>query len=230
ILWSLSVEEMFYLFFPLLATLLSKRKLLLPLLCLFILAGPFARARIFNPNPIWREYSYLGGMDAIALGCLTAILLSNKRLSRVATHACAWCGAALLIFVLCFSIQANRWSLGRDGLDMSILALGAALAITAAAQSEWQAPRILAPLKVLGQRSYEIYLTHMFVVMGLFMLFLRLGKPMPAVPLLFLSAIAASGLLGWLVAVYFAEPINRWLRRRTGAGESVLGAAIPEVD
>jgi peptidoglycan/LPS O-acetylase OafA/YrhL len=230
ILWSLSVEEMFYLFFPLLARLLSKKQLFLPLLGLFILAGPFARAKAFNPNPVWREYSYLGGMDAIAIGCLTAILLSNKRLSRTAIHACAWSGAALLIFVLCFSIQTNHWGLGRNGLDMTILALGAALAITAAAQSEWQAPRILAPLKVLGQRSYEIYLTHMFAVMALFALFLRFGKPMLAVPLLFLSMIAASGLLGWLVAVYFAEPMNRWLRRRTGAGEFVLGAAIPEAD
>ena len=230
ILWSLSVEETFYLFFPLIARLLSKKQLLLPLLGLFILAGPFARAKAFNSNPVWREYSYLGGMDAIALGCLTAILLSGRRLSRTAIRICAWPGIVLLLFTLCFSIQANRWGLGRNGLDMTILAIGAALAITAAAQSEWPAPRILAPLKVLGQRSYEIYLTHMFAVMALFALFLRFGKPMPAVPLLFLGAIAIAGVLGWLVAVFFAEPMNRWLRRRTGAGESVLGAAMPEVD
>lgn len=36
--------------------------------------GPFARTVWAHDNETWQEYSYLGGMDAIALGCLTAIL------------------------------------------------------------------------------------------------------------------------------------------------------------
>src|SRR4029077_9214244 len=73
ILWSLSVEEMFYLFFPLICLLFRSRRLLVIPLAVFVVLGPFARSRAFNPNPVWREYSYLGGMDAIALGCLTAL-------------------------------------------------------------------------------------------------------------------------------------------------------------
>lgn len=34
------------------------------------------------PNPVWREYSYLGRMDAIAFGCLTAIVLARKPLAQ----------------------------------------------------------------------------------------------------------------------------------------------------
>jgi peptidoglycan/LPS O-acetylase OafA/YrhL len=230
ILWSLSVEEMFYLFFPLLAKPLSRKKLLWPLLILLMIAGPFARSKAFNPNPVWREYSYLGGMDAIAMGCLTALLVSGRRLQSIAVHACGWCGAALLTFSLCFSVRAYKWGLGKNGLLMTILAVGASLVIVAAAQSGWTAPRVLAPLRVLGQRSYEIYLTHMFVVMALFTVFVRVGKPMYGVPVLFVCAIAAAGLLGWMVAVFFAEPMNRALRRRFGIDESVLGAAQPEVD
>jgi peptidoglycan/LPS O-acetylase OafA/YrhL len=230
ILWSLSVEEMFYLFFPLVAKPLSRKKLLWPLLVLLMIAGPFARSKAFNPNPVWREYSYLGGMDAIAMGCLTALLVAGRRLQRFALHACGWCGAALLVFSLCFSVRAYKWGLGKNGLLMTILAVGASLVIVAASQSGWTAPRVLAPLRVLGQRSYEIYLTHMFAVMALFTVFVRIGKPMHGVPVLFLCAIAFAGLLGWLVAVFFAEPMNRALRRRFGIGESVLGAAQPEVD
>jgi peptidoglycan/LPS O-acetylase OafA/YrhL len=230
ILWSLSVEEMFYLFFPLFAKVLRKRWLLVALLLLFVVAGPFARAKAFNHNPVWREYSYLGGMDAIALGCLTAMLLAARKLSRRWLAACKVSGGALLVFSLCFSDSAYRWGLGRDGLNMSVLALGACLLIAAAAQSGWRSPRVFAPLKLLGQRSYEVYLTHMFAVMALFAAFMRWGKPLRGVPLLFIAAIVASGLLGWLVAVGYAEPINRLIRRRTGVDAKRVGAAYPEVD
>ena len=73
ILWSLSVEEMFYLFFPLICRVLGRGKLLVAALLLFVVLGPFARTVLAQGNELWQEYSYLGGMDAIALGCLTAI-------------------------------------------------------------------------------------------------------------------------------------------------------------
>jgi peptidoglycan/LPS O-acetylase OafA/YrhL len=230
ILWSLSVEEMFYLFFPLVARALRTKRFLIPVLLCFIVAGPFARVKPFNMNPVWREYSYLGGMDAIAIGCLAALLTAGRKLRRPVLLAFGWIGSALLVFSLCFTIKAYQLGLGKSGLNMTILAAGGALVIIAATQSEWRAPRLLTPLRVLGQRSYEIYLTHMFAVMALFDIFLHLGKPMRGVPILFVMAIVTAGFLGWLVAVTFAEPMNRWIRRRAGAGESVLGAAQPEVD
>jgi len=78
ILWSLSIEEMFYLFFPLAARFLGRHKLFIALLLAFVVAGPFARTVLTHGNEVWREYSYLGGMDAIALGCLTALFLSRR--------------------------------------------------------------------------------------------------------------------------------------------------------
>lgn len=227
ILWSLSVEEMFYLFFPLLTRLLRKPRFLLPVLTLFVIAGPFARARAFNPNPVWREYSYLGGMDAIALGCITAILLFNRSLSKTSIRICATIGSALLMFSLGFSIRAYAWGLGRNGLNMTILAIGTCLVIAASAQSSRRSPRLLAPILALGRYSYEIYLTHMFAVMALFTAFLSLGKPLRIVPALFLAAIVASGALGWLVAALYSEPMNRWIRTKASEDARRLGAAIP---
>lgn len=230
ILWSLSVEEMFYLFFPLVARVLRTNGLLIALLICFVVAGPFARIKPFNMNPVWREYSYLGGMDAIAIGCLTAIMLAGRTLRRSTIIASGLIGSALLVFSLCFSITAYKWSLGKTGLNMTIVAVGAALIICAASQSRWQAPRFLTPLRILGQRSYEIYLTHMFALIGIFALFVRFGKPLRGVPALFVAVIFVAGLLGWLIAVLFAEPMNLWLRRQTNTGESVLGGAQPQVD
>ncbi len=228
ILWSLSVEEMFYLFFPLAARLLRTKKLLVALLTIFVIAGPFARAKAFNPNPVWREYSYPGGMDAIVLGCLTAMFLSGKRLSKAAMYACGAVGIALLIFSLGFSIRAYTWGLGRNGLNMTVLAVGTCLAVAAAAQSGWQAPRLFGPLLLLGRHSYEVYLTHMFVVLGAFAVFVHYGAQMRDVAFLFMGVIAGAALLGRLVAMVYAEPMNRWVRRKTGDDAGAVGAVVPE--
>ena len=208
ILWSLSVEEMFYLFFPLTRWLRGRG--LMALLCVFIVLGPFARAVFSQGNEVWHEYSYLGGMDAIAFGCLTAITSSGRTLSRVVVRWLGVIGAALLTFSLGASNLAAAWGLGASGLDMTVVAIGTCLVITAAAQSEWAAPRILLPLTRLGQRSYEVYLTHMFVVFALFGLFKT------PVTLLFVATILGAALLGEAVARLYSEPMNRWLRANRG--------------
>jgi peptidoglycan/LPS O-acetylase OafA/YrhL len=213
ILWSLSVEEMFYLFFPLICRLMRRERFLAVLLFCFVIAGPFARAKAFNPNPVWREYSYLGGMDAIALGCLTALLLEHVVLSRRIVWTAALCGAALLLFSLGFSIQAYVWGLGRNGLNMTVLAVGVCCVIAWAAQTRWHSWKILRPLRMLGQRSYEVYLTHIFVVLGVFDLFVARGKPMAAVWPMFAAVVVLAGLAGELVARGYSEPMNHWLRR-----------------
>ena len=224
IIWSLSVEEMFYLFFPLVCFVLGRRKLLVVLLLSFVVVGPFGRTVLAHGNEVWREYSYLAGMDAIALGCLTALFVARRRLSHHLLLTVGSVGAVLLIFSLCFSIRANSWGLDRNGLNMTILALGTCMVIIAVAQTEWRSPQVLAPFLLLGQRSYEVYLTHMFIVFGLFHFFLMAGKPMKAVPVLFLAVIGIAVLLGELVARFYSEPMNRWLRKHWGDGPEKLGS------
>lgn len=228
ILWSLSVEEMFYLFFPLICRLLGRGRLLFTLLLAFVVIGPFGRTVLAHGSGVWQEYSYLGGMDAIALGCLTGLIVSRKRFSRLALWILSCFGAVLLVFILCFSLQADRWGLGQTGLDLTLLAAGACMSTIAAAQTGCRSPRILAPLLKLGQRSYEIYLTHMFVVFALFEIFLTVGKPLPAVPALFVAVILFAGLLGELVARSYSEPMNRFLRQRWGNEFKRLGSVREE--
>ena len=213
ILWSLSVEEAFYLFFPLACRLFHRARFLLIPLLVFIVLGPFARSHTFNLNPVWREYSYLGGMDAIAMGCMTALFVSQRTLSKLTLRISGFCGATLLTLCLCFSDLSGKLDLQRNGLDMSILAVGTCLIVVAAAQSRWRAPGFLRPLLNLGQRSYETYLTHLFVALGLFGLFLAGGKPMILVPGLFIATVFLAGAAGDIVARYYSEPMNRWLRK-----------------
>jgi len=226
VLWSLSVEETFYLAFPLLCRLLGGGKRLVALLLVFVALGPLGRTVLTRGNPVWREYSYLGGMDAIALGCLTALLLFHRRLSGKSLAALGTTGAALMVFILGFSLRSESFGLDRSGLSMSILAIGACMIIAVAAQTRGQSPRVFGPLLGLGQGSYEVYLTHMFVVFGLFHGFVAAGKPLWAVPVLFVTTILASGLLGVLVAQHYSEPMNRMLRRLWSDGPNPLGSAL----
>jgi len=215
VLWSLSIEEMFYLFFPIACLVFGGKKRFIALLAVFVALGPISRTFWTHGNEIWAEKSYLGSMDAIALGCLTALLVSGIAFSRRALRGMAVCGAAILILCLCFEQQIYEWGVGRHGLYMSLLALGTCLMIAASAQTKWKSPRILTPVLKLGQYSYEIYLTHMFVVFALFDLFVHLGKRMSMVAPFFLGAVVFSSILGAIVARTYSEPMNRILRGRT---------------
>jgi peptidoglycan/LPS O-acetylase OafA/YrhL len=225
ILWSLSVEEMFYLFFPLIFWLLGRGKIFISLLLAFVVLGPVGRTFVHG-NEIWHEYSYLGSMDAISFGCLTALFVAKHRLSRAAVLALVGVGTAVLIFSLGLSLKADSWGLASNGLDMTLLAAGTCMLIAASAQTRWRSPRLLCPLLKLGQRSYEIYLSHMFVVFALFRLFVASGKPMSGVAALFLSVIVMSGLLGEFIARSYSEPVNRLLRERWGDGAGRLGSVV----
>jgi peptidoglycan/LPS O-acetylase OafA/YrhL len=212
ILWSLSVEEVFYLFFPVVCRVFGRSKLLFAILVSLVALGPIARTVFAHGNEIWEEYSYLGGMEGIALGCLTALMVSRIHFSRAMLWILGGGGTTIVACSLIFSWQAYVGWPGRTGLNMTILGVGTCMFIAATAQTGWRSPRWLRPLLRIGQYSYEVYLTHMFVVFGLFGLFLDVGKPMRLVPVLFVLAILISGLLGAAVSGLYSEPLNRFLR------------------
>jgi peptidoglycan/LPS O-acetylase OafA/YrhL len=232
ILWSLSVEEMFYLFFPVVCFLFAgnrlfgRGKLFIGILLTFVVLGPFGRTLWTHGNLIWRDYSYLGGMEGIALGCLTALIVSRIRFSQRVLWTLGGVGALIVSLSLIFSWQTHRDWLGRSGMRMTVIGIGTCMFIAATAQMEWKAPRVLRPLLKIGEFSYEVYLTHMFVVFGFFDLFLDAGKPMRWVPVLFVATILIAGLLGAAVANLYSEPMNRLLRSKLG---SAGGIRVPSI-
>ena len=141
VLWSLSVEETFYFFFPLVSRALGGRKrLFVAALLTFVVLGPIARAVFDRSNAVWYEYSYLGGMDAIALGCLTALILSAVHLKRHHFRLAGLAGFALVTSSLAFR---RIPTLVHTGLHMSIVAIGTCLLIAASEQSGWRSPAFL---------------------------------------------------------------------------------------
>jgi len=218
VLWSLSVEEMFYLFFPLLCVFTRRLAVLIPILCAFVLAGPFART-ILTRNELWKDYGYLSCMDCIALGCLTALLVRHWRPSRATQRALQIAGAALMLLVTAARPLAYWMKLYEFGLDVTALALGACLVITAIAIQDKPGGSFTAPLRWFGRNSYEVYLTHMFIVMWATQIFAALALPIGIGPLWYLMVLMLSGFLGAAVARWYSEPMNRRLRRGMRFGD-----------
>jgi len=66
----------------------------------------------------------------------------------------------------------------------------------------------------------------MFVVSTFFDLFVSIGKPMAAVPMLFAVVTLLSGALGAVAARFYSEPMNRLLRKHSSRGD--LGSVLDE--
>ena len=104
------------------------RFLLIPAPCP-LCAGSIARSRAFNPYPVWREYSYLGGLELSPWRPHGCFLLQGVVFRALFSGLLAPSAPSLLVFSLGFSIRTYIWGLGRNGLNMTILAVGACMVI-----------------------------------------------------------------------------------------------------
>lgn len=215
VLWSLSVEEMFYLFFPLLCVVTRKPRLLTAVLLGFVAVAPFAR--VHYGESLWAEYGYFSCMDAIALGCLAAMAVPHIPRRDVILRWMAIAGTALMLLV---TVVMRTWNLSRIcpplygwQLDNTALALGTSLMLIALSCRNRAGRWPTAPLRWFGRNSYEVYLTHMFVVTWGIQLFVARGLSVTWAPMAYLAMLALSGGLGAILARWYSEPLNRRLRR-----------------
>jgi len=214
VLWSLSIEEVFYLGFPMLCLGLRRKRFFVPVLLVLAFSLPASRAALAD-NAIWQEKAYLPGMGGIAMGVLTALMAAHLRPQpRGVIRLLRGLSLAGLIAVFCFA--GRLWPLLGNGC-MLLLTLSAAGLVLAChlAVRDGGAREVpgLGWLRSFGRLSYEIYLTHMFVVWPVIHLFRARGGHLWWGILWYLPVVAASWLLGWLVARYLSIPAEQRLRR-----------------
>ena len=209
VLWSLSIEEVFYLGFPLLCISLGRTKLLAPALIALALSLPWTHAALAG-NEIWQEKAYLPGMSAIATGVLAALVAARWTPSPRWVWISGACGAAGVAAVLL--IEDLLWHVLRDG-TMLVLTFSAAALVLA---FHWSSKRSLPGtgwLQSFGRLSYECYLTHMFVVLGVLAAFKASGAGVTHRYLWTLPSLALSWLLGYAVSRFISIPAEEHLRR-----------------
>jgi peptidoglycan/LPS O-acetylase OafA/YrhL len=211
VLWSLSVEEVFYLSFPVLCVLLRRVEwLLVPLLAL-IVVGPFQRVALAGREP-WEEYAYLCCMDGIAFGCLAALLCPRLQLGLRTWRSLMALGIGIVSLLLMFRSRL----LHEVGLDLTVLELGVALILMALARGIGSTvlARGTGWLRMVGRCSYEIYLTHMLVVLGVMPLIVKWKPQTAGIVACYCVLLSSSVALGWLVNKVYSEPLNGALRSR----------------
>jgi len=217
ILWSLSIEEVFYFFFPILCFVCRKEWHFVAIISIFLIISPFARTVWYAGNEL-ADRNHFAYLDAISLGIIAAIISRRVNIKNNQIIALAIVGWILFAFIMFFRKWVSLIGLTHIGLNVTFLTIGTALIII------WMQKRHLAGqqtlsrytgfVRYLGKNSYEIYLTHMFVVYLLVRVYNTLEITREWAWILYILVIILSGLLGSLVAKFFSNPFNMFLREK----------------
>lgn len=212
-LWSLSVEEQFYLVWPWII-LLTPRRFLLPVLLLSVAAGPATKI-IFAMNGLSDRairFFTLSCLDTLALGGLLAYAVDRCGLQAVVssriTDKLLWIG--LPIFLLGVGLRAaDAASAWRTIVELSGETLLCGWTVIRAAQGfGGAAGRVLASpqLVYLGRISYGLYLLHKPIPMLLKKCGIGLDGVPPVANFVLYTGIAV--LIASLSWYLFEGPIN----------------------
>lgn len=210
IFWSLSVEEIFYVAFPLLCLLLKKTKFILLFLITLIIISPIYRSH-YTENEIVVLYGYLSCFDAIAIGCVAAIISQKIQLNGWLRKVLLYSAGLFITGVYFYSGIMENVVLG-----VSLMAIGAAVFLISVS-SERMANNTATGLfgRMIcwfGKNSYELYLFHI-VVLALMKAMVSRDALSDYTKLLWMALFfGASVLVAGAISRFYSQPMNKKLR------------------
>jgi peptidoglycan/LPS O-acetylase OafA/YrhL len=233
ILWSLAVEEHFYIFYPLLLSLLLHRSLrprtigiVLVCACAGILVW---RIHLVQAEGMFTERTYYASdtrIDSIIYGCLMAVAVNpmrdGKSLERMSFPQWGLCAAALGIILM---TVACRGAFFRETFRYSLQ--GIALLPLFYFAIRFHDNRIFRHLNTkwivsLGIWSYAIYLIHYVIINGIGAHFPNLShRGVVLLPAVLLLSVAYAVAIDRWVDPYFRE-LRRQFRSDSAAGRDHL--------
>jgi peptidoglycan/LPS O-acetylase OafA/YrhL len=235
VLWSLAVEEHFYLLWPLAVRSLNRSRLIK--LCVAILcAEPVLRgiATLFvhHFEPIY--YLTIFRLDGLAAGALLALAIEE---GAAVAHLKRWSGTWTVTLLAVLACSMRIKSFGREQNSVAFNSIGYSLLVACCFflvtyvyfQQESLLSWVLAmrPIVFLGTISYGFYLFHLIVFEAVkqFASTHDLGNPHH---LLAMPVFAIAVLLSWLSFVAYERPIIRWGHMRT-RGQARTAPELPLV-
>ena len=168
-LWSVSIEEQFYLIWPLALRRLSRAQMIYAVIGLLLLANA-ARVYLVFTHVLGAgiEYNTFARLDAIALGILVAYALGSKVPNLSLSRRVALAGISLSLWCVvaaCTTLNAQTEAAPVLGtlLGRPLVAIGAAGMLIAVIGAPAAGARILSNswLTYLGRISYGLYVYHL---------------------------------------------------------------------
>lgn len=183
-LWSLNIEEQFYLFWPLLVFGLGRRRLLW--LCALLIVGCLGlRILLWLQGAPWVSIYVLtvARMDDLAVGGAIACLIREPSGLAPLIPVARVLGCACLLYVVAAVFVGgplllwDGWTLTL-GFSVMSLGFGSALVGALAARPAGVTHRVLAswPLRMLGKYSYALYVVHLPIVVVLMNMQIGFGR------------------------------------------------------
>jgi peptidoglycan/LPS O-acetylase OafA/YrhL len=210
IYWSLSVEEIFYLVFPMACLLFKKLRLIVLFWLALIIIGPIYRS-FYVDNEIVALYAYFSCFDAIAIGCCAAIIAPRILLSGWFANVIQ-CGAVLFVG----SIYLYAGIMDNVMIGVSLLAIGTAIFLIGASQKKLDQPKqsqlFSKAICWFGSNSYELYLFHIIVLAVMKEIYRpeSLGDYSKLLWMVLFFGISA--FFAGVLSKYYSQPLNKKLR------------------
>lgn len=216
-LWSLGIEEQFYLLYPVLVWLAYRRRWSPLGVTLAVFAASFAANLVLSrSDPVAAFYSPASRFWELMAGSLLAYAQFRQARQApapgITAHAASVAGLLLLAAGLALITRARpfpHW--------WAVLPVAGATLVIAAGPGAWVNRALLArPAMVwIGLLSYPLYLWHWVLLV-----FARLAAPEPPGVAATLALVAASFLLAWLTLRFVEQPLR--FGRFRGAHPAVL--------
>jgi peptidoglycan/LPS O-acetylase OafA/YrhL len=206
--WSLSIEEVFYLSFPILCILLKRESLLLAAWGVFIVMGPIWRAT-HQISEYTELNSYLSCFDGIAFGCCAAVVSKHVRLP-------SWMIISVqTIVAVAMAWLYLSWPIGETAVyGVTLMAFGTAILLIAQASASSARNSLMSePAKFCGRLSYELYLFHLIILGGLRTIWSPDATTGDWNLLLLVVYFGLSVAAAFLISKLYSEPLNRRFRQ-----------------
>lgn len=215
VMWSLAIEEQFYLGYPLLLRVLGARARVTAALVGFVVLGPvwraWARAQApdsfllgFTASPACFDLLAIGALLCLALdGRERSALRGGARLAETLVGLAGLVGVVWTYHVTALTSADDRvW--GPSALGLSVAAL-----LAVGIRQNWLSSRLTAALTVPGQYTYSGYLAHAAVLYALWPKFS--GQPALAAFAVYTAVVFA---VAAALYKFFELPTNEAIRAR----------------